>query len=110
VGDTTYAVSYADGTYQFTRDTKPSGISTSGLGYTGQISLYPNPVADILHINTAISIVQEVQIIDAMGRIVWYKKDFDSANTIHISCLPPGIYTLILKEHSKVIVAKFVKE
>lgn len=54
------------------------------------INIYPNPVQDILHINTEYAI-QEAIIFDTTGRTT---KAQMTNNTINVSTLPKGIYTL----------------
>ena len=54
------------------------------------INIYPNPVQDILHINTEYTI-QEVRIFDTTGRTTKVQM---TNNTIDVSTLTAGIYTL----------------
>ncbi|MDM1552945.1 MULTISPECIES: T9SS type A sorting domain-containing protein [Chryseobacterium] len=71
------------------------------------ISIYPNPVKDILYI-TSINKVAKVEIYDTAGRIITsmgVKED-----SINVSDLPKGNYMIKLFLKDKVSVQKFIKE
>ncbi len=72
--------------------------------------LFPNPVNEILHIKNSGSQSQssEIEIINCLGQVI-LKIPF--ANTIDVSKLPNGIYTLkIISSENKNFFSKFVKE
>lgn len=72
------------------------------------ITLYPNPVTNVLNINSITSI-NKMQIIDLNGRIV---KDIKANNTIsqiNVSDLLSGIYILNIETENGFFVKKFVK-
>ena len=110
VGDTTYAVSYADGSYQFTRDTKPGNIKSASNGKTGQINIYPNPANEMLHITCIAKSVSKVQIIDVTGKLIWCKEEVNTNEPIDVWDLTPGIYNLIIYNASQITTIKFIKE
>ena len=58
----------------------------------GSISVYPNPVTDILHIDN--SRVESVELFSATGELIKAK----SSTQIDISTFPTGVYLLIAKD------------
>jgi hypothetical protein len=71
------------------------------------ISVYPNPVRDILHIQSKNEIVK-AEIYDAAGRII--SSTSVKGNSIPVSGLSKGNYILKVFIKDKVIVQKFIKE
>jgi Secretion system C-terminal sorting domain len=78
-------------------------------GLENKISIYPNPAADVLHIDIANSNATTCKIIDARGNMVCSQK---MANQIAINHLVSGVYHLLLFNEKNVIVARnsFVKQ
>ncbi len=74
----------------------------------GDIEIYPNPATDILYIKSA-SIV-EVNLYDAQGRIVKSANftNGNNRNSLEVSELHTGIYTLQLRSESGEVTAKKV--
>ncbi|MEN2414312.1 T9SS type A sorting domain-containing protein [Flavobacterium mesophilum] len=70
---------------------------------------YPNPVKDILTIKND-SAIDEVQIIDASGKSVLFKKINDLHSEIDLSNLSSGVYILKVKAENKQKTLKFVKK
>ncbi|WP_347218434.1 T9SS type A sorting domain-containing protein [Chryseobacterium sp.] len=71
------------------------------------ISIYPNPVKDILHIQSA-NEVSKVVIYDATGRVITSMGT--KGNSVPVSDLPKGNYLIKLFLQDKVSVQKFIKE
>ncbi|MDR6461482.1 hypothetical protein J2786_004640 [Chryseobacterium vietnamense] len=71
------------------------------------IAVYPNPVRDILHIQSKNEIVK-AEIYDAAGRII--SSSNVKGNSIPVSELSKGNYILKVFLKDKVIVQKFIKE
>ena len=69
------------------------------------IKIYPNPVKNILHIDTNSKIVKG-EIFSISGQIM---KTF-SDKEINVSKLPKGIYILKLNLKNEIITQKFIKE
>jgi hypothetical protein len=70
-----------------------------------KVSIYPNPIFDILHIESKIDI-SFLEIYNIMGKLI-VKKTVDGTNLDeNISYLVPGIYVMIL---NKEIITKFIK-
>ncbi len=56
-----------------------------------EISVYPNPVEDILNITSSVEIT-EIEIVNVMGQIV-LRKDVNSDSTVcNVAGLPSGVY------------------
>lgn len=75
----------------------------------GELSVWPNPVKDVLQVRTS-CVDGTIDIIDVSGRIL-YKKPVTAFTTdVVVSQLPSGIYFVRLKyENNKQAVEKFVK-
>tara|TARA_B100000287_G_C19978830_1_gene521614 strand:- start:32 stop:514 length:483 start_codon:yes stop_codon:yes gene_type:complete len=73
---------------------------------TNEIRLYPNPVTNILNINTDKEI-SKIEIFDALGRIILSKSD--NTNTIDVSELENGIYSIAIIFNSNKIIKRFSK-
>lgn len=82
---------------------------------TFSISSYPNPVADILHVELKDELTQkdtEVRIINQVGQVVG--KQILPSGTTHaefdLSSLAQGIYSIVVSCHDVVLVQKVVKQ
>ncbi|MEF9477512.1 T9SS type A sorting domain-containing protein [Chryseobacterium sp. 1B4] len=71
------------------------------------IAVYPNPVRDILHIQSKNEIIK-AEIYDAAGRII--RSTNVNGNSIPVSELSKGNYILKVFMKDKAIVQKFIKE
>ncbi len=95
--DVTLTVSNVNGT-----DTKtiPDYIYVGGVGIddhtTITVTIFPNPVTDMLNIGGS-TIIQEVQIINMAGQIVYNKQVEMSSVKLNLSNLRSGIYHLKVK-------------
>lgn len=82
-------------------------LSTEGFTDFNGVSLYPNPVKDILNIdlvdNTRIS---SVKIYDLQGKLLLEKAN----NDIDVSSLSVGVYLIKIKSEKGEFTKKFVKE
>jgi hypothetical protein len=71
----------------------PLGIST--ISQADRISMYPNPSASIVHVVLGGSATAtEMAITDALGRQVYVQSLVEKINTIDLSKLPDGVYTV----------------
>jgi len=71
-----------------------------------QLSLYPNPAEEYIHLKTD-SPILETRLLDAMGREVQYivlEKD-----KLSVSSLKPGFYWVKIKTSKGIATQKFVK-
>ena len=75
-----------------------------------KISVYPNPVTDLLNIRTA-SEGLSIELVQPDGRRIYASGMTDRSKTIDMSGLPPGIYLLYLRDDAGQIVgtAKIVR-
>jgi hypothetical protein len=77
------------------------------------VSLYPNPCVDFINIKTKpLSVERECVIIDMLGR-QQEKSSLKIGQTeliIDISNLQPGVYSLVIADHFKYILQRFVKQ
>ena len=61
-----------------------------------EISVYPNPVEDILNITSSVDIA-EIEIVNVIGQIV-LRKDVNSGSTVcDVAGLPSGVYTVRIR-------------
>jgi hypothetical protein len=99
-----YALSQAEVTALFNA---PGTLATSeNIGSTTDISIYPNPVKDILKIKSNEE-VQSVEIINTLGQKVLQSK----ANQINTSKLAPGVYMILVKDFkNQTATKKFIKQ
>lgn len=67
--------------------------------------LYPNPVEDILNIDSATGLEKQVQIFDMTGKRVFNSSTFSQIN---VSNLKKGIYVIKITENNKVATRKLI--
>lgn len=79
---------------------------------TNTVKLFPNPVKDVLHINTQGAASGEVQIINAIGQVVLVSSFDQSLFGINTAALPEGAYLVHVYNDSKELLAseKLIKE
>ena len=82
----------------------PSTPST-GSGTAGTFAVWPNPTTGQIHIDAEMPC--DVEIRNVLGQIVLQA---EKVETIEISSLENGIYFLIIKQNSKRLVTKIVKQ
>ena len=76
------------------------------LGITDEVlfndfKIFPNPTADIVHINFTKSSDYTMQVTDMNGKILLVKNTNQPDNTLDISRLARGVYLLLLKDTAK---------
>ena len=81
---------------------KPSEIGVKENNSTHAIKLYPNPVSNILHIETNLTEIPEVKIYSIQGVLLMHVK----GNQIDVSSLSNGIYMAEVNGMNR----KFVKQ
>jgi Secretion system C-terminal sorting domain len=74
-----------------------------------EMKTYPNPVSDILNINTPFAQELELKILNNTGQLIMKKELLPQNNlAINTSKLPPGLYLLILKDKTgRTVIGKF---
>jgi len=92
------------------------GIDAGDKGIVGlvdneinEITIYPNPVKDILNLPSTINDGVVVSISDISGRVVW-QNESQYNSTIDVSRLNAGLYIIHVQVENKVYTAKIVKE
>lgn len=91
----------------------PLAISEIGRQSVAPLSLFPNPVADVLTLNfSEAKGIESITITDINGRTVIYL-DGTSVHSgsvrIKVDHLKPGIYAVVVKSPSGILTGKFIK-
>lgn len=85
-----------------------SGIKTiNGLNY--EINIYPNPANDLVNIETSFEKF-EVTIYNAIGQLVFEKKNDSGRLAINISSFAKGVYTIKLASAQEILTKKLIVE
>ncbi len=87
----------------------PQGTLGITTNEAHQIKIYPNPVKDILTIETNSTAKQTLEIINLVGQTIYNTNIYKNTN-VDVSHFPKGIYILKLTTDKKTLVKKFVKE
>ena len=75
------------------------------------IKLYPNPVAEVLHINLKGQIIHKLSIFDANGSLIKsISKDSDNITSVNVSGLASGLYLLKVSTDQRELETKFLKK
>ena len=73
-------------------------------------SVMPNPAKDVVYIDCPQTIDAEMQVVDAMGRVVANGKVLANNAKFDVSMLPAGLYVLRISNSNGTKLAKFVVE
>ena len=105
-----YAVEITSGTCMERSDCYP--FSTLGIDnfVEGELSIYPNPVKNELHIDMDISTELKVNIFDVSGKLVLVETVQNQTNTIQLNDLSKGMYFMNVQSSEKSRTFKIVKE
>jgi Zn-dependent metalloprotease len=85
----------------------------SSLSSKDVVFVYPNPVKDVLYVNTNIGIAAKVMVSDASGRLLMEQKMNGNTGTINMESFSKGIYffSVVNDQSGKVIqVSKVIKD
>ena len=74
-----------------------------------KFKIYPNPVNDIIRFDSDHTSIEQIEIIDNLGRVIMSNNQL-TINTINVSNLIPGVYTLRIKNNGKVSNHIFIKK
>jgi len=75
-----------------------------------ELSLYPNPVKDLLHLNN-LKQVKRINIYNLTGKTILYKQNPDSNEILDLGHLNQGIYILVLElDDGKQLTKKIIKQ
>jgi Secretion system C-terminal sorting domain/Right handed beta helix region len=77
---------------------KQSALGISGFENDKMLKLYPNPVSDILNIQSE-KAIEKIEVFDELGKQIL---NYDSTNTIDLSKLNSGLYFLKIKYNSEI--------
>ncbi|MBK6945845.1 MAG: T9SS type A sorting domain-containing protein [Flavobacteriales bacterium] len=76
-----------------------------------ELTLYPNPAQDLLHITLPSNyLLGDVQIMDALGSALINQQVLSVATTIDLKDLSPGCYQCVVTTPQGRVVRGFVKE
>jgi hypothetical protein len=80
-----------------------------------QIKAYPNPTNDIITLDYGDISIQNIQVIDASGRVIHQLDDFISGNNrveiTHLQSLSSGLYFIkVLSTEQESFTIKFIKK
>jgi hypothetical protein len=84
-------------------------LSVEALDNTEHLSVFPNPVDQILHIENENAELVQIQIIDLFGKEV-FKSTFNSSIDLDCTTFQSGIYFLHFEFSGKLKVLKVVKK
>lgn len=94
-------------TNTYTTNVQNNALATSEISNdNSNISIYPNPVKDVLNIQSKNEIIK-AEIYDATGRILHSASV--KANAFNVSDLPKGNYIIKLSAKDKTFIQKFIK-
>lgn len=74
------------------------------------IFISPNPVRNELLIKTFLNQSYKIEVVNSLGQIVLLKTLDNNEETLNVSGLTDGIYSLILKTGNEIVVEKFLKK
>ncbi|MBZ0327577.1 MAG: T9SS type A sorting domain-containing protein [Altibacter sp.] len=72
-----------------------------------QLTLFPNPVTQVLFIDSPLQIHGAILILDVQGHVI---RHIAASNTIDVSALHSGIYFLKIASERQTVVKKFIKK
>ncbi|KFC20338.1 hypothetical protein IO90_14315 [Chryseobacterium sp. FH1] len=81
-------------------------MGTDDLDKNNAISVYPNPVSDVLHLNSK-NDVEQINIFNTVGQKVLSFKD---SKSIDVSSLPAGVYIMNATSKGKTTTKKIIKK
>jgi hypothetical protein len=93
-------------TASYIKVAKPAAIAETGNGLENGIGIYPNPVQDVLHIQSSVTI-EQAAIYDMNGRIV---RQVQMTNDIAVQDLARGIYMIKIQTNKGIEIRKIVKQ
>lgn len=72
-------------------------------------TIYPNPVADVLHIKVTDLVADKLEVYGLSGRLLMAIPNARQTTSLDVSHLPAGVYILKIKSEQAVQTSKFVK-
>lgn len=86
------------------------GVGVEEISDNKTMSVFPNPVKDILYIANDINENSLVYVTDALGRNMIRTTISSTQNSIDVSSFEKGIYTLVIESKEKLRYQKIIKE
>jgi hypothetical protein len=83
----------------------PTALSSQDFNFENSIKLYPNPVQDLLTIQSDVATIESVTILDVNGRSIMSS----NSTFIDVSQLQSGVYLVNIKSGDGVLTKKFLK-
>lgn len=77
---------------------------------TNELTIFPNPVLDVLNISSNTTLINSVKIADINGRTVKQVESNETNTKINVSDLTAGIYLVTIESDNGATVQKFVKQ
>ena len=74
------------------------------------ISVYPNPARNMLHVECTDHSAQQVKLINLVGRTVLHKTNVNGTHKLDISGLENGIYLLQIESDNQTVTKKIIKQ
>jgi len=101
-------IDYLDVTVPGTRALSTTNIE--GADKNVEISIYPNPVKDILHINSPETEIKRITLIDLMGKVILTEDVNNIEKVISIQHFPQNTYILKIETSEGESIRKITKE
>ena len=102
---------------RITKQTNSQAATSAAIGSVQElkeeqpIKLFPNPATAAINISSNIDLAgSTAMVVDQMGNTVLTVTATTYDNTVDIQSLPAGIYTVIVKQSSGIIKARFLKQ
>ena len=121
-----YATGYFEGTVDFDPSPSPAWVignefneifsmklshlaGLSPLGETDAFNIYPNPVSDLLNIESKDCDITEFEIFNIEGKRILTGDLKECLNRIDVNCLRPGFYNVIVNSKGLRLTKKIIK-
>lgn len=102
-GDNYYRIAETD----YDNESNYSDIRIVNLAASSNISIWPNPVMDVVHVQYSGNLNHMTAvIIDELGRNISKSTIYQGNNTISLSNIPSGIYFMLLEGDNKAVLCK----
>ena len=86
-------------------------LGVDDINMVKELVLYPNPVSDVLSFkNTTGVVIESLKITDILGKTVYSDVNAENRNSIDVSNLSSGIYTLSVSSGDGIQQSKFYKK
>ena len=79
----------------------------SSRGLKNSFNIYPNPATDILYFNFALQDIEEIQLFDITGKLVFTDKEIHQNGSIDVKGFLSGIYIALVHTSENVFTTKF---